>query len=129
MLTTELLSIPQFSIVSVEKFSNVLKEQKLEFSGVTDEKTVQRVGKILGVEGIIFGSIGEYGQKIIGGPFSVGMESTFSISVKLIMVETGLTLWSGSIVASSPKSRPELQAECIKKIVLDLKQKLKLKNP
>ncbi len=128
MFTTEMISVPGLSIVERSRLVNILKEQKLGLSGVVDMQTAQEVGKVLGVEGIIFGSIGEYGQKLTRGTFSVGMESTFSISLKLVMVKTGLVVWSASATGSSPKSKSELQSECISKVVADLKQKLKAKK-
>ena len=46
-------------IISRDQLEQVVKEQKLELSGIIDEKTVSEIGKILGLHEILTGEITE----------------------------------------------------------------------
>lgn len=128
MLTTEMMSTGYFKVIERSELQKILEEQRLGLSGIIDDETAQQVGRILGVEGIVIGTVGEYGQKVAFGSFSSGMVSVVAISLRLICVETGEIIWSANVSGSSPKSRAELLTECVRKIGDDLAQKLRYKN-
>jgi curli biogenesis system outer membrane secretion channel CsgG len=67
VLTTELVKTGKFDMFEREKLSAVLKEQKLGASGLVDQATAARIGKIIGVNYIITGAVTEYGQSRSGG--------------------------------------------------------------
>ncbi|MBI4518768.1 MAG: tetratricopeptide repeat protein [Deltaproteobacteria bacterium] len=54
---------PYFTLVSRDRLDQVLQEQKLGTSGLVDDSSAARVGKVLGVDGMIAGSVNEYGTR------------------------------------------------------------------
>ncbi len=123
MLTTEMLMGGYFDVLERSQIQKLLEEQHLGLTGAVDVQTAQKLGKIVGAQGIVIGSVGEYGRKIAVGLKS-GMLSTLSLSAKLVSVETGMIVWSASTSASSEDSRAELQARCVRKLGEDLVQKI-----
>ncbi|MCD6578762.1 hypothetical protein J7L48_04755 [bacterium] len=75
-LRTELVNTQKFTIVTRENMTEVLKEQNLQLSGCTSQECIIQVGKILGVNKVILGTIGKIGTVLI-------------INIKMIDVETG----------------------------------------
>ncbi len=66
-LTTELAMTRQFSVIERQKLNLVLKEQQLGMSGAVDPSTAANVGRILGVQLIVVGSVEEFGVSGWGG--------------------------------------------------------------
>ncbi len=62
ILTTELVKTKRFIVVEREALDKVLTEQKLGFSGVVDEVTAAKTGRILGAQAIVTGAISEFGE-------------------------------------------------------------------
>ncbi|MDA8427177.1 MAG: FlgO family outer membrane protein [Treponema sp.] len=56
MLTTDLASSRLVTVVERERLAKVLKEQELQLSGLTRESDAVRVGEILAVKDIVYGS-------------------------------------------------------------------------
>jgi len=61
-LVTQLVNLRRFKVMERAALEKVLKEQKLQTSGVVDEKTAVNVGKIAGADAIIIGDI-----SVVGG--------------------------------------------------------------
>ena len=74
-LESEMVKLGDFKVVERTKIDDILKEQKLQISGNVEETLVD-VGKLLGANQIILGSIGKIGQ-------------VFTLSAKLVDVESG----------------------------------------
>ena len=55
-----LMSAQYFDIMERDKLRRVLEEQNLGMSGVVDEATAAQVGKLLGVDALIFGEVTRY---------------------------------------------------------------------
>jgi len=66
----------RFSIVERALLNKVMKEHKLNLSGVIDESTAREVGKILGVDALATGTVADLGR-------------TIKINARLISTETG----------------------------------------
>jgi hypothetical protein len=49
-----------YMIVERSRVDQVLKEQGLGLTGAIDQSTAAEIGKILGVQGLIVGSVGNY---------------------------------------------------------------------
>ncbi len=75
-LTTKLVKTKKFKVIDRESLQKILAEQKLQTSGVVDPETAKKIGKVLGVEAIITGSL----TNISGGMVEV--------NAKLIRTET-----------------------------------------
>jgi TolB-like protein len=57
IITTSLVNSRAFSIIEREKLSKVLKEFQLSMTGVVDAASAKEIGKILGADAIITGSV------------------------------------------------------------------------
>ena len=61
-LISQLVNLQRFRVIERSSLDEVLKEQKIQASGVVDEKTVVKIGKVTGADAIIFGSISLIGS-------------------------------------------------------------------
>ncbi len=98
MFITELWKTQMFSIVERSRLEAIAREHRLAASGLVDEATAARLGKLLGVEAIITGSITQFTLKKRGGVLpipNVGgiafgeAEAFVTLDVRMINVETG----------------------------------------
>lgn len=60
LLNAKVDSTPYFKVVTRSQLTKVLKEQEIQMTGLTDPATSRQVGKILGVDAIISGTIDGY---------------------------------------------------------------------
>ena len=116
--TTELLKTSRYELVERSQMESVLKEQEFQLSGVTDESVAVAVGKMLGVRGVVIGTISEYGYQKAGfkrAP-SVGM------SVRMIDSTTGKIVWSvsHSAVGDPDRSLSQHAADVVEQMVMAL---------
>lgn len=80
MLITEISQIQAFKVVEREKLESLLNEMSLGETGVIDESTAQQIGKLLGAQSLLLGGfINMFGDQ-------------FRIDIRIVEVETGLTL-------------------------------------
>lgn len=104
--------------------SQILNEQKIGMSGIIDGNTTIEVGKILGVQALLTGSINEYGtttvdiQVVEGGAPAPMDISAVGITLKLIDCETGQIIWAG--FARGSQIGNHVEALAAKKAVDDL---------
>ncbi|MCK5738422.1 hypothetical protein KAH55_04540 [bacterium] len=96
MLVTELVESGNFIVIERAQIAALLGEQALGQSGMVTAESAAQVGKLLGAELAIVGSITEFGYKKgkTGGRikgFGVGVrsqEATVAVDVRIINVET-----------------------------------------
>ncbi|MBU4310342.1 CsgG/HfaB family protein [bacterium] len=82
--TTELMRSNMFEIVERSQLRKVLKEYEISEENFYDKSTFDKIAKIFGVDAVIVGSgISSYTSGNI-------------ISVRLIDIETGIVVWSGT---------------------------------
>ncbi len=90
---TQLVQSGKFSVVERDKLDLVLKEQSLTASGAIDPKTAVRLGKLLGVQLILTGSITKFSVKRHGGgigPLRAEFgQAQSALDVRLIDTSTG----------------------------------------
>lgn len=67
MLVTELFNTDLFTIVERSKIDSLLFEQNMVISGAIDTSSAVKLGKLLGVELLITGSITEFRNEVVGG--------------------------------------------------------------
>ena len=94
MLTTALVKTKRYRVYEREKLSSILKEQKLQMSGLVSQSTAVKIGKLIGVKYIITGAVTEYGQSQSGfraGSYgSLGKKGySSSVDVRAVNVQTG----------------------------------------
>ncbi|MBT8406739.1 MAG: CsgG/HfaB family protein [Deltaproteobacteria bacterium] len=75
MLTTNIVQSRLVEVIEREQLSNVLKELKLNQTGLVDANSAKKVGQILAADSILCGSVSEIGE-------------FFDVNVRLIDVET-----------------------------------------
>ncbi len=93
MFTTELIGIGKFDVIERGQLDKVLDEYKLSLSGILDEKTRKKLGKLLGVDAFFMGSAQIYK---FYSEFHGGTRYQTSINIRLIDIETGTILLSCS---------------------------------
>jgi len=84
MLTTDLEEIGIFNIVDRERLRDILKEQELQYSGLVDQNTAVRLGKLMAAQYILTGSFTE-------------MNGGLRVSAQIFSVEKGIQLGATSI--------------------------------
>jgi len=93
MLVTELVNSGRFSVVERERLDEVLQEQNLAREGVINAATAARIGRILGVQLFVFGTVTQFSldSKIIKLPV-VGelaeWRARCTLNARLVNVET-----------------------------------------
>lgn len=97
MLTTALVKSGEYTVVERKDVAAVLEEQRLGESGAVTQESATRLGKVLGVELAVVGSVTEFGhsKQDIGGTvkgFGLGVKkqkATVAVDVRLISTTTG----------------------------------------
>jgi curli biogenesis system outer membrane secretion channel CsgG len=109
MLATALVKSGKFSVIERKEIEQVLKEQKLGLSDLVTPETAPQVGKLLGVEMLVVGSVSELGtkKKNIGGGlgvFGAGIshdQARATVDIRLVNTTTG------EIIAAEAKEGTE----------------------
>ena len=78
-LRTEIGNTEAVRLIERNAVDNIMEEQKFQLTGLTDSKTVVKIGTLLGAQFMINGAIGKIGSK-------------FTIDAKMFSVETGETV-------------------------------------
>lgn len=97
MLVTALVKSNKFSVLERQELEKVLEEQKLGESGLVTAETAPKLGKLLGVELLVVGSVSEFGtkeSKVSGGLsfISGGVKTKTAravVDVRLVNTVTG----------------------------------------
>lgn len=80
-----------YDVIERQRLETILREHELSMTGLTDPDTSLKIGKILGVQGFVFGSVS-------------GKPNAFSVMTKLVDTETGTTVWSIVITNNTEKN-------------------------
>lgn len=87
LLLNELSSKGWYTVIERQSIQKILDEQKLGLSGIIDDKTAAALGKALGVEALILGSVSKLGNTLI---VNCRMVNTTSMQVmKVSTIKTG----------------------------------------
>jgi len=91
------------------KLDKIMEEQKLQTTGLVDANTASKIGRILGLDAIVIGSISQFGVKTGGSDYLITQSkqqvAECTVDIRVIEVETGRVLYidSGKGVAKSSK--------------------------
>jgi curli biogenesis system outer membrane secretion channel CsgG len=100
IIITELTKTGKFIVVERDKMDKLLDEQKLGQSGAIDPATAAQVGKILGLNAILTGSISQFGVKSEGKDFIVTQSKQqiveCTVDIRAVDAETGQVLYADS---------------------------------
>lgn len=83
-LTTALVKKGNFEVVERRLLQQILKEQELSMTGVIDESSAAKVGKLLGVKAIISGSISKLGSYMEVNARIIDVESASIIAAERV---------------------------------------------
>ncbi|HPG40923.1 MAG TPA: CsgG/HfaB family protein [bacterium] len=121
MLVTALVKTGKYQVMERQEMNKVLEEQNLGQSGIVTQETAAQVGKMLGVELAIFGSVTEFGysEGSTGGRlnnmgFGVGIKSskaTVGIDIRFVNTTTGEILKAESIRKENSKKGVSLDTD------------------
>ena len=104
VFVTELVKSGKFRVVEREQLAALMQEKGLTLSGDVDPSTAVKVGKLLGVNYLLTGSVTEYGAQKKGAHgggfgglpgFNVGKTTfTAALNARLIDTSTGEIVWA-----------------------------------
>lgn len=119
MLTTEMLKTYKYDLVERSQIEQILQEQSLGMQGVTENAIAMKIGKILGVQGVIVGTVPEFGTRAVRGTDL----PTVGINIRMIDTETGSIIWTVSDAATSKRaiSTSTLADYLVKRMITNLK--------
>jgi fibronectin type 3 domain-containing protein len=98
LFAAELLKTSKYRLVGESQMEEVLGERSVVLEKVQGDDAALRAGKALGVEGVIVGTVPEYGLKMEGAE---GIPS-LAFTVRMLDVSDGSDLWTVSHRAVSP---------------------------
>jgi curli biogenesis system outer membrane secretion channel CsgG len=93
LLSTEFSNLENVKSVERGDITRVLEEQSLQTSGLIDEDSMIELGRLNGADAVVVGELTDYVYWENTGVTG----TTISFSIKMISVETGKVLLSGSI--------------------------------
>lgn len=100
ILITELVKSGKFIVVERQKLDKIMEEQKLGQSGAIDPNTAAKVGKILGLNALVTGSISQFGVKKEGKDFIISQSKQqiveCTVDIRVVDTETGQVLLADS---------------------------------
>lgn len=109
ILMTELGKSGKFILIERTKLDKIQEEQKLQTTGLIDANTVSQIGKILGLDAVVIGTVSQFGMKKGGSDYLITQSkqqvAECTVDIRVIEVETGRILYidSGKGVAKSSK--------------------------
>jgi curli biogenesis system outer membrane secretion channel CsgG len=99
----ELLKYGRFRIVERKRFDDILSEYKFEATGFVDDRYVRQIGKHLGVDALLFGSLNSVThseKKNHGGlAYTINRKTEVVLSARLVSVDTSEILSSSTVAA------------------------------
>ncbi len=101
---TALVKTGRFDVVERAMLKKILDEQKMGLTGVIDEKTATKLGKILGVKVIISGSV-------------MKLENILEVNARIIDVETASIIAAENVKATASTSLQSLIVQMSEKII------------
>lgn len=100
ILITELTKTGKFVVVERGKLNRVMEEQKLQTSGAIDSRTAVQMGRVLGLNAMVTGSVSQFGVRTEGFDGllvqSKRQIAEATIDVRVVDAETGQVLYADS---------------------------------
>jgi len=106
VFVTELVKSGKFSVIERERINAIMQEKGLNMSGDIDPSSAMQIGKLLGADYMLAGSVTEYGEDSTEASapgirrlpgFRMGKKNfTAAIDARLFNVSTGEIIWADS---------------------------------
>ncbi|MBL8205775.1 MAG: hypothetical protein JNM09_16190 [Blastocatellia bacterium] len=103
VFVTELVKSGKFTVVEREQLQAGLKQNNLVLSGDVDPSTAVKVGKLLGVNYLLTGSVTEYGNTDARGKTRKG-KLGINVATQLIDTSTGEIVWADEVRSETPRN-------------------------
>jgi len=118
MFATGILRTYKYQLVERSQMERVLGEQALGLKGVTNSATAIKIGKLLGAQGVIIGTVPEYGYRAVGPKKC----PSIGLNIRMIDVTDGTIVWSitSSGLSRTPTSLSSFAGRLIRKTVPQL---------
>jgi hypothetical protein len=116
ILSTELASTNQFTIVERAQLGKILEEYKLQLSGLVDKQTAIEIGKLIGAQISVIGSITKFGD-------------TYNVFVRFVNCQTGEITLSKSGELRDINLVPEMMRDMTNALINKTVYKKGEKNP
>jgi len=116
-----------WQVVERHRIDAILKEHELQLSGIVDTSTAVKVGKVLGVDGVIVGSVSQYEIGSIPFLFFIAFDQNVyrvGFNLRLISVKTGEVCWTASASKSSLISLEDCARKAADGLIEDLNKKI-----
>ncbi|OSM04920.1 hypothetical protein [Magnetofaba australis] len=91
LVTTELKSRNDFKLLEESVIRHEMKKRKIDIDRLADAGIAQTIGKYLGVDGVIVGSVSEFSYQ-----HGLREEPAVGVSARLILSESGEVAWSAN---------------------------------
>ncbi|SMC20097.1 Putative lipoprotein [Desulfacinum hydrothermale DSM 13146] len=91
ILSTELYHVAHFALMDRSHMMEALQGEDQDVGEVVDRKSAQSLGRLLGVDTVVYGSVTEYRYKR-----GLDEDPVVGINVRLLDVATGRVLWADS---------------------------------
>lgn len=102
LFTTELYRINDFRIMDRNQVKRLMREKQITPPQVIDRLSAQEIGRALGVDGVLIGSVSEYWYRLERRSRKPGGEEpAVGINARLVEVESGEVIWASSHSRSS----------------------------
>lgn len=100
ILTTELVKTGNFIVIERTQLQKVLEEQKLQQSGLIQQDSAMSVGRLLGLNALIIGSVSQFGVRIEGEDAlfvqTKRQVAEAVVDIRVVDVQTGKILYADS---------------------------------
>ncbi len=109
MLITSLVQTGKFDIIERTKIEKLINEQKLGISGMIDESTAAEMGKILGAEYVVFGTVtsatqqnfDKFGYELVVIEVVIDVRAVETTTGKILLAERSIGKSESKIIKSS----------------------------
>ncbi|UCD70786.1 MAG: fibronectin type III domain-containing protein [Syntrophobacterales bacterium] len=88
LLVANLRAVQKYDILPAQDLKGLVEEKGMDWTKIHHYDQALEIGKSLGVDGVIMGSLSEYGK--------MGEKSRFAINIRMIRIPEGDTVWSMS---------------------------------
>lgn len=92
MVVTEMLKLGRYTLVERSQMAGVLSETELAMAGLSERRAME-VGRMLGADGVVIGTVDEYSMQARGGR----TYAVVGLTIRLIHSQTGQILWSADL--------------------------------
>lgn len=122
-LITRLFQTKKFTVIERQMLNKVIAEQKLTLTGTFDQSSARQLGRLLGVDAICSGTIGDLGQslKVNARLISAETGTIFAVASTEILKDDSVLKLMGGVATSSSGTKSEESSSSAKTAVQKVK--------